>query len=273
MWETIELLGLGLIPVFLLLDLVWRRRRFSSTRWWRLRGLAVTAMVVAVSIATPFFWAAVFGGASLFDLSELGIAAGAVVGIFIYELVHYVYHRLAHRSDWLWRHAHQMHHSAESLDAFGALYQHPSDAFFFATWSSLVFIPLLGLRPEAAVIGGVFLTFNAMFQHANIATPRWLGYIIQRPESHGVHHRRGVHRSNYSDLPLWDMVFGTFENPKSFDGEVGFYRGASARIGDMLLGRDVTTPPVTAEVHDLRDHQKGRLPVKAEEPSSQRAAG
>jgi sterol desaturase/sphingolipid hydroxylase (fatty acid hydroxylase superfamily) len=86
-----------------------------------------------------------------------------------------------------------------------------------------------------------------MFQHANIKTPRWLGYIVQRPESHCVHHERGVHRFNYSDLPLWDMVFGTFRNPAEWRGEAGFYKGASSRILAMLLGRDVSTPPSGSE--------------------------
>jgi len=51
-----------------------------------------------------------------------------------------------------------------------------------------------------------------------------------------------VHRYNYSDLPLWDMVFGTFRNPPTWEGEVGFYTGGSARVWEMLIGRDVTTP-------------------------------
>jgi sterol desaturase/sphingolipid hydroxylase (fatty acid hydroxylase superfamily) len=140
-----------------------------------------------------------------------------------------------------------MHHSAESVDAFGAYYLHPVDTFMFTTWGSLVFFPLLGLRPEAGVIGAAFLTFNAMFQHANISTPRWVGYLIQRPESHGVHHERGVHRYNYSDLPLWDMVFGTFRNPAEWNAEAGFYDGASSRIGAMLIGRDVSEPAPGAE--------------------------
>ena len=81
-----------------------------------------------------------------------------------------------------------------------------------------------------------------MFQHANIKTPRWLGYIVQRPESHCVHHERGVHRFNYSDLPLWDMVFGTFRNPAEWQGEAGFYKGASSRVLEMLAFQDVSTP-------------------------------
>jgi len=136
-----------------------------------------------------------------------------------------------------------MHHSAESLDAFGAFYLHPVDAAMFTTLSSLIFFPLLGLTAEAGVLAALFLTFNAMFQHANIRTPRWLGYFIQRPESHGIHHAAAIHRYNYSDLPLWDMVFGTFRNARSEEGlRTGFYPGASARVLEMLIGRDVSKP-------------------------------
>jgi hypothetical protein len=39
------------------------------------------------------------------------------------------------------------------------------------------------------------------------------------------------------------MVFGTFRNPRSVEGlEVGFYNGASGRIPEMLIGREVATP-------------------------------
>jgi len=83
-----------------------------------------------------------------------------------------------------------------------------------------------------------------VFQHANLKTPRWVGYLVQRPESHAVHHERGVHAYNYSDLPLWDMVFGTFRNPAADRPlpQQGFYDGASARLLDMLLFRDVSLP-------------------------------
>lgn len=82
----------------------------------------------------------------------------------------------------------------------------------------------------------------AVIQHANVRTPRWLGYIIQRPEMHGLHHERGVHAYNYGSVPLWDMLFGTFRNPADFPAEYGFYPGASKRLGAMLIGRDVSTP-------------------------------
>jgi sterol desaturase/sphingolipid hydroxylase (fatty acid hydroxylase superfamily) len=101
-------------------------------------------------------------------------------------------------------------------------------------------LTILGLPPAAATLTILTVTFLAIFQHANLRTPRWLGYIVQRPESHTIHHARGVHAKNYADLPVIDMLFGTFENPRSYEHTTGFWHGASARVLDMLLWRDVS---------------------------------
>ena len=242
MIDLLQPISLALIPGFLLLDFIIQRRRYHKPRHWRLRGALVTLANFYLTGQVALFWGNLLGESHLFDLSGLGLW-GAFPGILVYELFHYWYHRAAHAWTWLWRAGHQMHHSAESLDAFGAYYLHPLDAALFATIGSLVFFPLLGLSPAAGVIAALFLTFNAMFQHANIRTPHWLGYIVQRPESHNIHHARGVHRYNYSDLPLWDMLFGTFSSPRTLkDTECGFYPGASGRIIEMLVGRDVSKP-------------------------------
>ena len=243
MIEFLEIFPLAVVPAFMLLDLVWGARWFETPRFWRLRAFLVSVAAFVLSLGVTYAWGLVFDGIALLPGERLGTWGGALVGILVYELGHYWYHRAAHEIGWLWRWAHQMHHSAESLDAFGAYYLSPLDVVFFTTISSLVFFPLLGLSLEAGLIAGAFLTFNAVFQHANLRTPRWLGYLIQRPESHGIHHGRGIHRYNYSDLPLWDIVFGTFRNPREWKGETGFYNGASARLGDMLTGRDVSEPP------------------------------
>ena len=242
MMDYIEPLTLALIPGFLLLDFIVHKRRFERTRHWRLRAMLVTAAIVLLTGEVAAFWGRIFGDHHLLDLGSLGLW-GVIPGVLVYEFFHYWYHRKAHEWNWLWRAGHQMHHSAESLDAFGANYLHPFDAAMFTTWSSLVFFPLLGISVDAAVIATLFLTFNAMFQHANLSTPVWLGYFIQRPESHNIHHGRGLHRYNYADLPVIDMLFGTFNNAgDSIDLECGFYNGASHRIAEMLIGRDVATP-------------------------------
>lgn len=241
--DTIARLTPLCLPAFLVLDLVWRGHRWRTTRFWRLRAFLVSAAAFALSTFVAGFWGTLFAGHSLIDGSALGVVGGTIVGVLVYELLHYAWHRTSHRIDWLWRWSHQFHHSAESLDAFGAYYLSPIDTVVFTSLGSLVFFPLLGLPVGAGVLGAAFLTFNAVFQHANLNTPRWLGYLIQRPESHSLHHGRGVHAHNYADLPLVDMLFGTFCNPDAHREELGFWDGASARVGAMLVGRDVSEPP------------------------------
>lgn len=243
MFDYLEPFALALIPTFIIVDLLFRpARRYAQPRFWRLNGLAVTALAVFLSFEVAAFWGGVFAEQSLLDGSALGPWLGALVGIVIYEFAHYAYHRGVHSSKWLWRFNHQMHHSAESLDPFGAYFLHPLDVFCFTTLSSLVLFPLLGLGLEAALLVNLWLIFNAMFQHANVNTPRWLGYIVQRPESHALHHGRGLHRYNYADLPLIDMLFGTFRNPARADNAVGFYNGASNRWFEMAIAQDVSQP-------------------------------
>src|SRR5262245_58892737 len=139
-----------------------------------------------------------------------------------------------------------MHHSAERVDIYGAFYNHPFDIAANNLLAASSATLLLGVSGEAAAAAELFVAFCALLQHANVRTPRWLGYVVQRPESHTVHHARGVHTCNYANLPLWDVVFGTFKNPERFEAEAGFYDGASRRVGEMLVGVDVSTPPPKA---------------------------
>ncbi len=247
MFEILGQITIALIPGFMLLDFIIHPRIYEKPGYWRLRGALVTLVIFFFTGEVAAMWGSLFAGHSLFDLSGLGITGGTIVGVLVYEFFHYWYHRSAHTFNWLWHAGHQMHHSAESLDAFGAYYLHPFDAAMFTTIGSLVFFPLLGVQLEAGIIASLFLTFNAMFQHANINTPRWLGYLVQRPESHNIHHGRGIHRYNYADLPVMDMIFGTFKNPDTIDGkQCGFYNGASSRIPEMLAGVDVHRPRETS---------------------------
>ena len=89
-----------LIPAFLLLDYVVQKRRYAKTRFWRTRALTVTAAIFIWAGEVAAFWGWVFGDFQLFDLSGLGIAGGTIVGLLVYELLHYAYHRAAHEWDW-----------------------------------------------------------------------------------------------------------------------------------------------------------------------------
>jgi sterol desaturase/sphingolipid hydroxylase (fatty acid hydroxylase superfamily) len=230
-------IALGLFAGFAVLELLVRGRTFPSVTHWRLQGTAFTLLYFALATYAPLFWDGWLGGHRLFAADTLPLWAQILGGFLLLELGIYAWHRTMHNVTFLWRWFHQMHHSAERVDIWGALYFHPFDSIGWAFLGSLMLVLGFGVSAEAAIAINVIATFYGMFQHLNVSTPHWLGYIIQRPESHSCHHERGVHARNYSDLPLWDMVFGTFHNPKEFDGQCGFYDGGSKRVGDLLRGR------------------------------------
>jgi len=230
----------------------WERlapgRALPRVRGWLPRMAASFALYVMLSSYLPLLWGEALAPIQWFDLSGWPTALAAAAGVGVYELGAYAYHRAMHAWTPLFRLLHQMHHSAERLDAASAFWFSPLDMVGWTLVTSVT-LTLIGVPPQAATAAILFTTFLAIFQHANVRTPRWLGYFVQRPESHSLHHARGVHRDNYADLPLIDMLFGTFRNPQAFAAETGYWDGASTRVADMLLLRDVSVlrcAPLTA---------------------------
>lgn len=216
-------------------------RKLPKVKYWKLRGLLFFIVYMLLTTYIPLTWDGFFASYQLMDLSELGLTTQVFLGIFLFELVQYGWHISMHKSNFLFRVSHQIHHSAERLDVPSVFMFSVNDMIGLSLVGSISFALIMGLSPQAITIIILSLTFLGIFQHANIKTPRWLGYIIQRPESHTIHHAKGIHRYNYTDLPIIDIMFGTFKNPKGYQHETGFYHGASNRILEMLSFKDVTT--------------------------------
>lgn len=206
----------------------------AGVRRWRLLGVVSFVLYFAIATYAPYLWDSWLGAYQLIDGSRLPLWAQVVAGFLIVEFAIYFWHRTMHAWDPLWRATHQMHHAAERVDIWGAFYFHPLDMLGWALLNSVCLVGIFGMQPEAALIVAIIATIPPMFQHLNIATPHWLGYVLQRPESHLIHHQRGVHAFNYGDIPLPDMIFGTFRNPRSWEGENGFHPGSTLQIADML---------------------------------------
>ena len=253
--DPLTLSALGLYACLMIWEAVAPARTLPKVRGWIPRAMGVFTLYFFASSYLPMAWDKYLAQYQLFDLSHLGAVQGMLVGLVIYEVLLYAWHRAMHEKKVLWRSFHQMHHSAERLDTFGAFYLSPMDTIGFTFLGSLALVLLVGLSPQAVTLWFFVTLFFAVFQHANINTPRWLGYFIQRPESHSVHHERGWHRHNYADLPVIDMLFGTFRNPKGYEQENGFYQGASGRILDMLLWRDVSKPKQVDRASGVQEHK------------------
>jgi sterol desaturase/sphingolipid hydroxylase (fatty acid hydroxylase superfamily) len=229
----------GIIGALWLLEALRPARVLPKSRGHVLRGTATLLTFFLVSSYLPYWLAPLLAPLRLADLSGLGTWTGALAAMLAYQGIGYAYHRSLHASGLLFRAVHQLHHSAERLDVASAFLFAPLDMLGWTLVSTLA-LSLFGVTPEATVVFVLAGTVLSTFQHANLKTPRWLGYVVQRPESHSHHHGRGVHRHNYADLPLLDLLFGTFYNPEGFAEQTGYYAGASQRTLDMLLLRDVT---------------------------------
>ena len=236
--DPISITTIAIYAALILWEQIAPAAQLAESRAWPVRGIVAFFVFLYVSTYLPLLWGEYLAPFQLFDLSGVHPTVGAVAGLLMFEFAVYWWHRGMHETNALWRVFHQMHHSAERLDTFGAFYFSPMDMIGFTALSSLALVAA-GVSAQAATIVILATAFLSTFQHANIRTPRWLGYIVQRPESHSIHHAKGVHAYNYSDLPLFDLLFGTFRNPPERERDSGFYPGASERILDLLFFKDI----------------------------------
>ncbi|WP_343486459.1 sterol desaturase family protein [Allomuricauda sp. d1] len=239
-FDPISYIVYGIYIVLMAWEALLPARKLPKIKYWKLKGFIAFTLFFFLSSYLPLIWDTYLAKYQLFDLTILGTGWGAVVGVLVYELGVYVWHRSMHNSNMLWKVFHQMHHSAERLDSYGAFYFSPMDMIGFTFLGSLCLVVIAGFTPEATTLIILITTFFSIFQHSNIKTSVWVGYLIQRPEAHAIHHAKGIHAYNYSDISLFDILFGTFKNPKGYDHETGFYDGASSKVSDMLLFKDVS---------------------------------
>jgi sterol desaturase/sphingolipid hydroxylase (fatty acid hydroxylase superfamily) len=153
--------------------------------------------------------------------SGLEVLALIFVPLFIHDCWFYWSHRIEHRVSLLWE-FHKIHHSDELMNTTTWARDH----FLQEGWRAFFSVFTLGLfidlkmheAGKAALYSTMFLVGLSMFYHSaiRIALP-WLDYIVVTPQVHRIHHSvRAEHQNrNFADvLPIFDLVFGTFERPK-----------------------------------------------------------
>jgi sterol desaturase/sphingolipid hydroxylase (fatty acid hydroxylase superfamily) len=235
MQSILAVLGLGL--AMLVLEQIRPERRFDRVPGWWPRAIALTAVqasIALLAINTCDRW---LPQLALWRVGGHGVLADGFIGYLVLTFVYYWWHRARHEIPLLWRWLHRLHHSACRIELLTSFYKHPAEIVANAVLSSLVVYVLLGLSPESAAVVVTVSGLAELFYHWNVRTPRWLGFLVQRPESHCVHHQRGRHTGNFADLPLWDMVFGTFDNPRRAPVKCGFGPQIEQQLPDLLLGR------------------------------------
>ncbi|KRB20129.1 sterol desaturase family protein [Mesorhizobium loti] len=159
--------------------------------------------------------------------------------ILITDIGVYWAHRAFHKIPALWR-FHAVHHGIEELDWLGAFHSHPVDAI--ATKAiSLAPIFFLGFSDASIAAFSVIYFWHTLLVHSNLRIPFGpLKWLIASPQFHRWHHanQREAYDKNFAgQLPLLDMVFGTYNAtgnkvpekygvddpiPSSYFGQVGY---------------------------------------------------
>jgi len=196
--------------------LLWERlhpgRQLPKVKGWYVRAFAINLAQLVITLATARIWIKLFGQHSLFHLSNLqnplleGII-GWLVGTFFF----YWWHRIRH-TKLLWYIFHQVHHSPSRIEVATSFYKHPIEILSDSILTAVVLYPLLGCSMMGVFWNNLFAAIGEYFYHANIKTPSWIRYFIQTPELHSIHHQFDVHFFNFSDLPIWDRMFGTYRD-------------------------------------------------------------
>ncbi|TWI66425.1 sterol desaturase/sphingolipid hydroxylase (fatty acid hydroxylase superfamily) [Pseudoduganella lurida] len=235
---VLPIVGLAFVALFTREVIAPASRNHCDRRWLILASMTGAATVL-VTLAAGYFFGTAISRVALVEAGRwLPDPLVGFLSFLVTSFLFYWWHRATHHSDWLWRVFHQLHHSARRVEALTAFYAHPLDTAAAICISGGVSYLLLGASPVAAAIALLLTGIFDLFLHSDVRTPRWLGYLIQRPEMHTVHHQLNHHAQNYG-LPIWDLLFGTWVNPAERSVQLGFSGDKPERITDMLLFRDV----------------------------------
>src|SRR5262245_5077715 len=156
--------------------------------------------------------------------------AETLVGLLLFELGGYAYHRLAHAVPALWR-LHEVHHSSETMDWLASFRQHPIE-ILLVTLAQNAPLVLLGvpLGAHAAVLVGLKLA--TVYVHSNLRVPLGpLRFLIATPGYHHRHHQRGGTVANFASFfPFIDLLFG------SYSAEAGRRFGVERKLPPSFVG-------------------------------------
>jgi sterol desaturase/sphingolipid hydroxylase (fatty acid hydroxylase superfamily) len=215
----------------------WELKKVDG--WYR-RVFLINSVQIIVAITAGLTWDRWLSEYSLFNLSPAyPVWIAAFVAYFANTFVTYWWHRWRHHNHTLWLLFHQLHHSPSRIETLTSFYKHPFEMIINSIIGATVAYAILGISVEA---GGLYIFFAAcgeIFYHSNLRTPHLLGYFFQRPEMHRIHHKRGHHYNNFSDFPVWDILFGTFKNPVYPRSEQGFSNNREKYFFSMLVNKDV----------------------------------
>jgi sterol desaturase/sphingolipid hydroxylase (fatty acid hydroxylase superfamily) len=182
----------------------------------------------------------------LLRMLPLPRALRAGLGFLLLDYSLYVWHRLNHRSRFLWR-FHSVHHIDLDLDSTTGVRFHFGELTLAAGFRAAQIL-LIGVDRETLRLWQRALLASVVFHHSNLSLPagmdRRLQSVIVTPRMHGIHHSRLPREmnTNFSSLlSLWDRLHGSSSRDVPQEtitiGVEGFLKP-----DDVTLERSLTLP-------------------------------
>ena len=220
-YQQVYLIGLPIVIVFILIEVLFSS--LNNKKLYRKNDTLCTIGLLTGNILMVFLVKGITLAIHIYlyqyrilDLSSLiPIWMMWILAFVLIDLVFYFYHRVSHRSRFLWA-VHMSHHSSEEMNfavSFRQAWLGPISKIPF-----FMVLPLIGFDPVIVAVAGVLSTLWGIFGHTQII--RNLGpleWVFVTPSHHRVHH--GANEvyidKNYGNfLIIWDRFFGTFEAEK-----------------------------------------------------------
>ena len=217
-WFALNLLVLALIFVPLERALPRHREQRVFRPEWTTDGVH---FLISHLLVQAFSWAALFPSEVLRDallpkgafllLGSLPLPVQFLAVLALADLTQYWIHRSFHRVSFLWR-LHAVHHSSTAMDWLAGSRMHPLDALATRVAVTTILV-LAGASPSAVALYLAFVSFHAVFIHANFgARLEWLEPFLVTPRYHHFHHAaeaQAIDKNFAVHLPVLDRIFGT----------------------------------------------------------------
>ncbi|HWA11564.1 MAG TPA: sterol desaturase family protein [Burkholderiales bacterium] len=199
-------------------------------------GVQLLSFAAMIPVQTLFAWALDLDFHKAVAAQQLWLQFVEI--LLVVDFMTYWVHRTFHRVPWLWN-FHAIHHSSRQMDWLAGSRMHLVDVI--ATRAA-GFLPVfvLGFAPAALYAYLVFVSFHAVYIHANVRW-RWPGlrWVVATPEYHHWHHtsdEEGIDKNFAGFLPLWDVVFGTAHQPGHWPKKYGTvkFQPPETYVGQLL---------------------------------------
>jgi sterol desaturase/sphingolipid hydroxylase (fatty acid hydroxylase superfamily) len=226
---VLELLVLGLFFIPLERKFLLHRQNIFRTGWQTdlkhfflsHSGVQLLSFATMIPVQALFAWTLTLPMQEVIRAQPLWLQFIEV--LLVVDLADYWVHRAFHRIPALWN-FHAIHHSSRQMDWLAGSRMHVVDIL---VTRAAAFAPVfvLGFSPAAVYAYLAFVSFHAVFIHANVRW-RWkrLRWIIATPEFHHWHHtsdEEGIDKNFSVLLPLWDVIFGTAHMPGHWPKKYG----------------------------------------------------